>query len=194
MKLRNFIRGGAVLAASAALAGLIGMSSLTSAKTGSGVEPTGTTVSKPLFQSCPDGTYYMDQGNTYTFSGQGTIYSAYNDTPYQSIESFTVGVSIGTTETINGGSAFNLGFSDIINAGITSSSGHSVAKSMSYSGTVTQNVTTPAYQTAFVQAGFESLNSHGYVYDETVNCDSTDVYNVSNTESPYSHGTRGWLG
>jgi hypothetical protein len=136
----------------------------------------------------------MDQGNTYAFNRQGTTYSAYNDTPYQSIESFTVGVSIGTTATINGGSAFNLGFSDIINAGLTSNGGHSIAQSMSFSGTVTQNVTTPAYQTAFVQAGFESLNWHGYVYDETVNCDSTDVFNVSDTESRYSHGRYGWLG
>jgi hypothetical protein len=147
----------------------------------------------PQYQSCPAGTYYADQGNSFKFNGVGQIFSVYNGTASSTTEGFQFDVTISTTETINNQSAFSVGYADVVNAGISNSTGVSISKSTSYSGLITVNVPTPPYSTAFAQGGFDSENSHGYVYDETTSCQTTDVYSVSSTVAPYSHGGGGWV-
>jgi hypothetical protein len=149
-------------------------------------------TSSPLYQSCPFGTYYQDQGNSYDWKGEGTILNAYNDESVGVYELFTFSETIGITETINNSSAYSVGYSNIINDTISSSTGHSVAESMSSSASVQISVYAPPYGTAFAQNGFDTINSHGYVYNETSSCQTTDIYNVSSTVSPYGKGPGGW--
>lgn len=96
------------------------------------------------------------------------------------------------SETINNTFAGDLGISAVVNAQIGGSTGHSISYSFSYSGSVSQTVTVPPHSWAYGQAGIAAYNSHGYVYDETVNCNTTDVYNVSSTSAPFAQGLRVW--